>query len=64
MASADVPDRLLSIDDVAQMLQIPVQSIYKQRSVGTFCPAYRIGRHLRWRRGELLSWLESRKDPV
>jgi hypothetical protein len=53
VASADVPDRLLSIDDVAEMLQIPVQSINKQRSVGTFCPAYRIRRHLRWRRGEL-----------
>ncbi|MFC4942063.1 helix-turn-helix transcriptional regulator [Pseudonocardia sp. GCM10023141] len=64
MASTDELDRLLSIDDVSEMLQIPVQSIYKQRAVGRFCPAYRIGRHLRWRRGELLNWLETRKDPV
>lgn len=64
LASSEEPDRLLSIDDVSKMLQLPVQSIYKQRSLGTFCPAYKIGRHLRWRRGELLDWLETRKDPV
>jgi len=52
LASSE-PDRLLSIDEVSELLQLPVQSIYKQRSLGLFCPAYKIGRHLRWKRNEL-----------
>jgi predicted DNA-binding transcriptional regulator AlpA len=38
-------NRLLSIQQVSQRLQLPVQTIYKQRSMGLFCPAYKIGRH-------------------
>jgi predicted DNA-binding transcriptional regulator AlpA len=34
MASADHADRLLSIDEVSELLQLPVQTIYKQRSLG------------------------------
>ncbi|MEN3263912.1 helix-turn-helix domain-containing protein [Pseudonocardia sp.] len=64
LASTDEPDRLLSIEEVSQLLQLPVQSIYKQRSLGLFCPAYKIGRHLRWKRNELLTWLETKKDIV
>jgi excisionase family DNA binding protein len=64
VASADYPDRLLSIDEVSELLQLPVQTIYKQRSVGLFCPACKIGRHLRWKRDELFTWLETRKDAV
>jgi len=63
LASAE-PDRLLSIDEVSELLQLPVQSIYKQRSLGLFCPAYKIGRHLRWKRHELFDWLESKRDAV
>jgi predicted DNA-binding transcriptional regulator AlpA len=58
------PDRLLSIQEVSAMLQLPIQSIYKARSMGTFCPAYKIGRYLRWKRSDLLAWVESRKDPI
>ena len=64
LASTDDPDRLLSIDEVSELLQLPVQSIYKQRSLGLFCPAYKIGRHLRWKRDELFTWLETKKDTV
>lgn len=63
LASSE-PDRLLSIDEVSELLQLPVQSIYKQRSLGLFCPAYKIGRHLRWKRNELFDWLESKRDAV
>ncbi|MCW2718835.1 MAG: hypothetical protein JWR81_2657 [Pseudonocardia sp.] len=64
LASAEDPDRLLSINDVSELLQLPVQSIYKQRSMGVFCPAYKIGHHLRWRRSELMAWLETKRDSV
>jgi predicted DNA-binding transcriptional regulator AlpA len=64
VAAADDPDRLLTIDEISDLLQLPVQSIYKQRLLGLFCPAYKIGRHLRWKRDELFTWLETRKDGV
>ena len=46
------------------LLQLPVRTIYKQRSMGQFCPAYKIGRHLRWKRGELMDWIETKRDAV
>jgi excisionase family DNA binding protein len=64
LAQPDHTDRLLSIDDVSTLLQIPVATIYKQRSMGQFCPAYKIGRHLRWKHAELLEWIETKRDAV
>jgi excisionase family DNA binding protein len=64
LAPPDGPDRLLSIEEVSALLQLPVRTIYKQRSMGLFCPAYKIGRHLRWKRVELLAWIETRRDAV
>jgi excisionase family DNA binding protein len=64
LASTDGPDPLLSIEEVAALLQLPVRTIYKQRSMGQFCPAYKIGRHLRWKRGELMDWIETKRDAV
>jgi predicted DNA-binding transcriptional regulator AlpA len=60
------PDELglLSIEEVSALLQLPIATIYKQRSMGTFCPAYKIGRHLRWKRVDLLPWIETRRDAV
>src|SRR3954453_16179080 len=63
-AMAAERDELLTINQVSELLHIPVQSIYKQRQLGMFCPAYRVGKRLIWRRSELMAWLETKKDPV
>ena len=57
-------DELLTINQVSAMLKLPVQSIYKQRQLGTFCPAYRVGKRLLWGRSELMAWLEAKNGPV
>ena len=57
-------NRLLTIQQVSERLQLPVQSIYKRRALGTFAPAYKIGKHLRWRCAELMEWFEERRDAV
>ena len=57
-------DELLTINQVSAMLELPVQSIYQQRQLGKFCPAYRVGKRLLWRRSELMAWLDTKKDPV
>jgi predicted DNA-binding transcriptional regulator AlpA len=55
---------LLTINQVSELLDLLVQSIHKQRQLDTFCPAYRVGKRLIWRRSELMAWLETKKDPV
>ena len=46
---------------MSERLQLPVQSIYKRRALGT---AYKIGKHFRWRCAELMEWFEERRDAV
>lgn len=41
-------DRLLSADEVAEFLGIPVATLYQWRHKGTGPGAYRVGRHLRY----------------
>jgi predicted DNA-binding transcriptional regulator AlpA len=46
------------------MLKITKATAYKQRSTGTGPPGYRIGKHLRFKRSDVLIWLESKRAPV
>jgi excisionase family DNA binding protein len=55
-------DRLMSVDDLADYLAIPVQTVYKQRAEGTGPPGYRVGRYVRWKRSEVDAWLDKQKD--
>jgi len=55
-------DRLMTVDDLADYLGIPVQTVYKQRAEGTGPPGYRIGKYVRWKRSEVEAWLEKQKD--
>ena len=55
-------DQLWSIEQVAEFLNLPVGTIRKQRVEGKFAPGYRIGKHVRWKRSELLEWLEEHRD--
>ena len=54
--------RLLTINEVADLLGVPVATIYRWRHVGDGPPGYRIGRHVRYRRLDVETWLESRAD--
>jgi excisionase family DNA binding protein len=54
--------RLMSVEDLMEYLDLPRDTIYKQRSEGTGPPGYRLGKHLRWKRSEVDAWLEKHKD--
>lgn len=64
MRVTDCPTKaepLMSCDDVARFLQVPISWIYdNHRETGL--PALRIGRHLRFRREEIDQWLDERKS--
>lgn len=58
-------DRLLSAQEVAEYLGVPVTTIYTWRHRSQGPPGLRVGRHLRYRRRDLEAWIERQlDDPV
>ena len=54
--------KLLTIQDLADLLSIPILTIYQWRSKHTGPRAMRIGRHLRWDAREVAAWLLTQLD--
>ena len=63
-AKASVPrqrqkmESLLSVDEVAEFLGIPVATLYQWRHKGCGPEAYRVGRHLRYDPSTVRAWLD------
>lgn len=54
-------ERLLTVEDVSEVLGIPKQTLYGSRTRGgDYPPAIRIGRHLRWRKTDVEAYIERR----
>lgn len=51
---------LMTPEEVAEYLAIPVSTLYQWRTKGHGPVAVRLGRHLRWRRTEVDLWLDNR----
>lgn len=51
-------ERLLSVDEVAEFLGIPVATLYQWRHKGAGPDAYRVGRHLRYEPATVRAWLD------
>jgi len=57
------PDHLLSVREVADLLQVPASWVYgrmRKRSLGPL-PAYRLGKYWRFNRDEVLDWVERQR---
>lgn len=56
------PQRLLTLDEVAELLQIPPRTLYAQRHRGVHPGSLgiRVGRHVRYRPEALADWLDTR----
>jgi excisionase family DNA binding protein len=52
-------DHLLSPDEVAEYLGVPIATLYAWRGRHTGPRAVRVGRHLRYRENDLAAWIES-----
>ncbi len=55
-------DEWLSLEGIAKELGIPLRTLYAQRSRGIGPRGYKIGKHVRVRRSDLLAWLEAQAD--
>lgn len=55
--------RLMTADEVARMLKVPVSWVYKYARGGlpNRIPGFRLGKYWRFREAEILAWLEQQK---
>ena len=56
----DFIDRLLTVEDLAEYLGVPVTTVYAWRYHSQGPPGFRVGRHLRFRRSDVEGWIEDR----
>lgn len=57
-----VAEGFISPEALAELLGIPIRTIYSWRSRGLGPPPYRIGKHVRFRLEDVDRWLETRAD--
>ncbi|MGH8935048.1 MAG: helix-turn-helix domain-containing protein [Acidimicrobiia bacterium] len=50
-------DRLLTVEELADYLHVPVATIYAWRYRRQGPPGFRVGRHLRFRQSDVESWI-------
>jgi excisionase family DNA binding protein len=55
-------DELLSMEDLSELLGIPVGTLRNWRVSGYGPPGFRVGRHVRYERTEVDAWLTSLKE--
>lgn len=61
MANIDV---LMSPQEVADYLGIPLGTVYQWRYRGTGPRGSKVGKHVRYRRSDVDAWLEDHADPA
>lgn len=55
-------EQLLTTEEVAEYLAVPVRTIYRWRAHGTAPVGYRVGKHIRFRREDVDQWLTQQRD--
>jgi len=63
-SSTHTPEpRLLSPEDLAEYLGVPLATVYRWRARRTGPPGLRVGKHVRYRREVVERWLDEQADP-
>ncbi|MFC9911784.1 helix-turn-helix domain-containing protein [Streptomyces sp. NPDC127197] len=57
-----LPDRYLTPDDIAEMFEVPLETVYQWRKKRTGPPGFRIGKHLRYDPADVRSYVTQRKN--
>ena len=52
----------LTVNELAEWLQVPPGTVYQWRHHGTGPVGHRIGRHIRFRREDVEAWVGQRRD--
>ncbi|NIA26321.1 MAG: helix-turn-helix domain-containing protein [Gammaproteobacteria bacterium] len=56
----DSIDRLLTVEDLSEYLEVPVATIYAWRYHRQGPPGFRVGKYLRFRWSDVETWIEDR----
>ncbi len=54
----DLRDDVISIEEVSRRLDVPKGTLYKWRHQGRGPRSHRVGKHLRYRWSDVLTWLD------
>ncbi|MFJ4808204.1 helix-turn-helix domain-containing protein [Streptomyces longwoodensis] len=57
-----LPDRYLTPDDIAEMFEVPLETVYQWRRKRTGPPGFRIGKHLRYDPADVRAYVSQRKS--
>jgi excisionase family DNA binding protein len=55
-------DPLLSIDELAEYLGVPIKTIYEWRQTGRGPVCIRMGRHLKFAVSDVRDWIENQRE--
>lgn len=58
----DHDDVLLSIEEVAAIVRLPVATLRYWRHLGSGPRSFKVGRHVRYWRSQVLEWLHHQSD--
>ncbi|MFF0158210.1 helix-turn-helix transcriptional regulator [Streptomyces sp. NPDC005263] len=59
---AGLPDRYLTADDIAEIFEVPLETVYQWRKKRTGPPGFRIGKHLRYDPADVHAYVSDRKN--
>jgi excisionase family DNA binding protein len=59
---AGLPDRYLTPDDIAEMFEVPKETVYQWRKKRIGPPGFRIGKHLRYDPADVHAYVTQRKN--
>ena len=55
-------DPLLSIDELAEYLGVPIRTIYDWRQTGHGPCGIRVGRHLKFAVSDVMAWVDTQRE--
>ncbi|MFF4869664.1 helix-turn-helix transcriptional regulator [Streptomyces sp. NPDC000961] len=62
--SHSLPDRYLTPTDVAELLGVPIETIYQWRRKRTGPRGFRVGRHVRFDPTDVQTWVQAQMEGV
>ncbi|WP_406478657.1 helix-turn-helix domain-containing protein [Streptomyces sp. NBC_01615] len=57
-----LPDRYLKPEDIAEIFEVPLETVYQWRKKRTGPPGFRIGKHLRYDPADVGAYVTQRKS--
>jgi len=60
----EAQERLLTVEELASYLGVPVATLYQWRHRRQGPPGFRVGRYIRYRRVDVEAWIDRRLQDV